>query len=207
MAPFDFIIRLLQEYQFLFLFPATVIEGPIVTVVAAFLASLGTLNLVFVFLTAFAGDVTGDLIFYGLGRFGRFGVLDRYGRYIGLREEHVRKAEGYLHENSFRAVLAAKLLDVLGLALLFGIGVLRMKFWKFILASVVISAPKTLFFVGIGYFFGGSYIAISHYLNVGGSLLTLLIFIVVGYRLLRFLKGKTNNVISGRESDSRIRDF
>ena len=53
------------------LFAAMVLEGPLATVLAAFFASRGLLGISQVFLLALAADLTGDTLYYLLGRMGR----------------------------------------------------------------------------------------------------------------------------------------
>lgn len=190
---FDFIINLLKAHQVAFLFPATIVEGPIVTIIAASLAAAGMLNLGLVFLVALAGDFAGDLLYYGLGRFGRERIVERYGKYIGIAHGHLEAAEVYLKKNAFQAVLVAKISHILGLAILFCIGLLRMNFLRFMAASLVIGIPKTALFVGIGYFLGESYSAISQYLQIGSSMIMFFVSFFLAYKLLRFFGGRYTN--------------
>lgn len=193
MSPLDFIVNMLQEHQFAFLFPATVIEGPIVTIIASFLASTGVLKLWPVFLIVLAGDFAGDLFYYWLGRLGRLGLLDKYGKYFGVERRHVEIAEQYLKQNSFKAMLAAKISHAVGLAMLFGIGMLRMNFSRFAVFSLSIGLPKTAAFVGIGYFFGGSYQLISQYLNISGSILLFFVSFFIVYKVFHYLKWRNSS--------------
>jgi membrane protein DedA with SNARE-associated domain len=58
----DTAIHILQTDGLLLLFPLAVVEGPIVTVIAAYLASLGYLNIFAVFAVVVAADLVGDSI-------------------------------------------------------------------------------------------------------------------------------------------------
>lgn len=190
MLSLDFITQLLRDHQIAFLFPATVIEGPIVTVIASFLASTGALNLGLVFLVALVGDFFGDLLYYGLGRFGRERLLERYGKYLGVERRHILRAEEYIHENAFKAMFVAKISHVVGLAILFSLGLFRMNLTRFFFSSISIGVPKTALFVGIGYFFGGSYTMISQYLNLGSSILVFFASFFLIYKAFYYFKWK-----------------
>src|SRR3989338_6750213 len=65
------IIALLTTYKYLLLFPIVIVEGPIITVIAGFLSSLGQLNFFISYAIAVVGDVVGDCIYYALGFYGR----------------------------------------------------------------------------------------------------------------------------------------
>ena len=187
MGSLDFIANLLKDHPFAFLFPATVLEGPVVTIIAGSLAQAGVLNVGLVFLSALAGDIGGDLFFYGLGRFGREKFLGKYGKYLGLKESHVSSAEEYIRENSFKAIFAAKISHALGLAILFCVGLFRMSFSRFLLYSISISIPKTVAFIATGYFFGTSYNAISQYFNIGSSMAMFFVSFFVIYKVFHYL--------------------
>ena len=61
---------LVQAHGLWLLAPVTVLEGPIVTVIAAYMASLGLLNLYAVYVICVLGDLVGDAGIYALGRWG-----------------------------------------------------------------------------------------------------------------------------------------
>jgi membrane protein DedA with SNARE-associated domain len=60
LAPDD-VVRLLEQYGYVFLFLIAVGEGPIITIVGAFLASQGYFNVFAVYAVIASGDLTGDL--------------------------------------------------------------------------------------------------------------------------------------------------
>ena len=66
------IATIITNHGITILAPLAILEGPIVTVVAAYLASLNLLRLVDVILCVIIGDVIGDCILYWVGR----GMLD-----------------------------------------------------------------------------------------------------------------------------------
>lgn len=68
---FQQIISLLTAYKYFFLFPIVVVEGPIITVIAGFLSSLGYLNIIIAYLVVVAGDIVGDSAYYAIGFYGR----------------------------------------------------------------------------------------------------------------------------------------
>ena len=59
------------SYGYWALFLIAVAEGPIITVIAGFLASRGLLDVALVFAVAFLADLRRDLLLYAIGRSGR----------------------------------------------------------------------------------------------------------------------------------------
>jgi len=59
----DYAFSLLLTYKYLILIPLAVVEGPIITVIAGFLITLGYMNIFLVYLIVIAGDLAGDYFF------------------------------------------------------------------------------------------------------------------------------------------------
>ncbi len=70
MPTLDGALHLLQAHGLWLLFPLATVEGPIVTVLAAYLARLGHLNLALIYVIVVAADLFGDGIVYWIGRIG-----------------------------------------------------------------------------------------------------------------------------------------
>ncbi len=68
MIPHPDIAALVATYGIVILAPLAVVEGPIVTVIAAYLVSQGILELWAVLVCVILADLLGDSLFYWLGR-------------------------------------------------------------------------------------------------------------------------------------------
>ena len=162
------------------------------TILAASFSANGLMSVWGVFGVSLAGDFFGDLLYYGLGRLGRKNLVDRYGRYIGVAPSHISRVEYYVQQNFFKAVFAAKVSHAVGLAILFVVGMLRLRLGRFMGFSLLIGIPKTAAFVGIGYFFGGSYRVIGEYLNVGASAVVFFVSLFIVYKIFRYASLRKN---------------
>lgn len=158
-----------------------IIEGPIITVVASFAASLGYFNVFFIFLIAFLGDIVGDFIWYVIGYLTRLAVINKYGRYFGVSVARIEKLRKLLEKHSKKILLAIKLSPIaptLGLVIVGNSHFPPKRFAKIV---SLISVPKTIFFVVLGYFFGYSYTAMAKYFDKGfyGLLVVLVVFFII----------------------------
>ncbi len=82
------------------LFPISIIEGPIVSIMGGFLASQKYFNIYAVIGVVVAGDVVGDMLYYALGKYGGQKLLHRFGKYLALTPERVK-----LLRNRFKIIL------------------------------------------------------------------------------------------------------
>jgi membrane protein DedA with SNARE-associated domain len=185
MPALDTIVTILQAHGSIILLPLAIVEGPIVTVIGAFLASQGYLSLVAVYLVVVAADIIGDVLFYLLGRYGKPLLLDRWGHRIGITPDRLLRLEEHFDQHGGKTLLIAKVTHSLGFAALLAAGASRMPFGAFIWYNVIGTLPKSLFFLLVGYLLGYAYLQIDSYI-VGYSLLVVVVAaIAVFYWLTR----------------------
>ena len=161
----DHIIPALLQYKYVFLFPAVVIEGPIITIIAGFLASLGIFNVFVVYGLAVTGDLTGDCIYYIIGRYGRTGLISRWGRYLGITVERVEKLENHFKYHRGKTLITGKIAHGVGAGILLAAGLAKVPFEEFLGFNFLATLPKSLILVLIGFYFGEAYARIYHYLD------------------------------------------
>lgn len=101
---------LTAKYGYFILFPISVIEGPIVTIVAGFLASLGLFNFFLVYFIVLAGDFSGDTGAYAIGRWG----AKFFQNYLKKHEEKITAAKEYFSIHHNKAIVMSKLISGLG---------------------------------------------------------------------------------------------
>ncbi|KKU54523.1 MAG: hypothetical protein UX75_C0024G0001 [Candidatus Moranbacteria bacterium GW2011_GWE2_47_10] len=109
-----------------------IIEGPVVTIVAAMLASLGAFNWIFILLFSMAGDVIGDVILYGLGYKYGMGFVRGFGKYMGITEPLVLRMEKYFNSHGGKTIFAVKSTTGLCWATFTAAGIVKMDFGKFV---------------------------------------------------------------------------
>lgn len=160
----DDIYRLVQTHGFEIYFPLAVVEGPIVTVIAGYFARLGALNLYVLMAMAVLADLVGDVIFYGLGRWGNARLSDRWRHRLHLDDERVRWLEEQFKRRGGRILAFGKLTHSAGFLVLMAAGMSRMAIGPFLLWNLLATIPKALAFVFLGYLLGYAYVSIDHYL-------------------------------------------
>ncbi len=158
------VLTLLLTYKYAILFPLSVIEGPIITVIAGFLVTLGLMNPFLVYIISVAGDVVGDTLVYILGRWGK-NVLYRHGHYIGITKEKLENAKGYFESKHRKAIMMSKLIHGIGFTGLIAAGALGVSYARYFKTCLVITIVQSVFFLMIGLLFGHAYLQIEKYLS------------------------------------------
>ncbi|TCW75493.1 hypothetical protein C5O80_37515 [Burkholderia sp. SRS-46] len=185
MASLDWLASIIASYGYVALFLASVIEGPIATVIGAFLASQGLLHVGVVYAIAVSGDLVGDLLCYGVGRSGRLPGL-RWHAVSGARQQQrfaMLKTRFHAHAGS--TLLAGKLTHAAGFLVLLAAGAARIPMARFLWFNLLGTLPKTALFVLIGYFAGAAYHRIDAYLWIASCAVFVLIFLGVGLYVRR----------------------
>ena len=180
-------------YGYFIILPVAIIEGPIITVIAAFLASQGYFNVFIVYPVGVAGDVIGDFLYYLVGKYAkRFLVKHPKSKFLGITEERITKLEHHFDRNSTKTLLFGKWTHSMGFATLLSAGAAEMPAGKFIWITFLGTVPKSLVFVLIGYFLGSAYQSINSYL--GKTSLILFFVLLVGGMMYVYTSSKKSTI-------------
>ena len=132
-------------------------EGPIITTAAGVGVALGYFSMPVIILLSIAGDLFADVAYYLAGYWGGRSFLNRYGRWVGLTSDRMIKLESLLNRHLGKTMIFVKLSPAVPVPGLLMIGSARAPIWKFIRISLLITLPKSLLFVLIGFYSGRAY--------------------------------------------------
>ncbi len=153
------------HYKYLVIFPITVFEGPIISVIVGFLLSLHYLNFWIVFPILIMADLVGDSMYYAIGRFGREKFILKYGHYVGINLEKIERWERFFHDNRNKAMIVGKFAHGTGFLMWIVTGIIKMRYWKFLEINFYTTLVKTSILMVVGYYFGQAYGTINGYFN------------------------------------------
>jgi membrane protein DedA with SNARE-associated domain len=179
MIGLDTAADLVRDHGLWLLIPLSIVEGPVVTVIAAWLASLGLMNLWLVILIVIAGDMIGDVIFYAMGRRGMHFLSRKWRRRLGLSARRLAVMSSHFQQNGTRTLVFAKLTHAAGAPILVAAGMARMPFLQFCLVNLIATVPKALALVALGWTFGSAYHLIDDWITRGSLIVLLVILIAV----------------------------
>ena len=174
------LLGFLSVYTYWVIFPIAIIEGPIVTILSGFLVSQGQLNFFLAFLTIILADLTGDVLYYMIGRFSR----------KAAKAVHRNKLDNHFLEHGRKTLLIGKLAHGTGSIVLVAAGVARMPFAEFMLYNLLPTLPKTLILLIVGYYFGGAYNQINSSFDRIALVTLVIVVTAMGFYLLPNLLGK-----------------
>lgn len=180
------IIQFLIDYGYWIILPLMIIEGPIVTILAAFMASAGIFNIWAVLILSIAGDIAGDILLYWIGRIWGVAFVRKIGKYIGITEKLVLKMEHFFEKHGGKTIFSVKSTTGLCWATWVAAGIVKMNFGKFVWYSFLGGVVWSSFLVFMGYFFGELYEQIVEYIKFAGwivfSIVVVLILVINFYK-------------------------
>ncbi|EFM08389.1 hypothetical protein PaecuDRAFT_4802 [Paenibacillus curdlanolyticus YK9] len=100
------------------------------------------------------GAVIQNWILYAIGRFGGRPFVEKYGKYLKIKQKHVDIAEGWFVKYGAGIVFTARFIPVMRQVISIPAGMARMKFGLFTLLTALASLPWSILFVYLGWTLG-----------------------------------------------------
>ncbi len=162
------IVQFLTDYGYWVILPLMIIEGPIVTILAAFMATQGIFDVRVVLVLSIIGDITGDIMLYAVGRVWGMTFVRRVGKYMGITESLVLKMKVFFERHGGKTIFSVKSTTGLCWATWVAAGIVKMNFGKFVWYSFLGGIVWSAFLVFMGYFFGEFYAQIEEGIKFAG---------------------------------------
>jgi membrane protein DedA with SNARE-associated domain len=122
-------------------------------------------NFWIVCIAATIGNTLGSLIAYGLGAYGGRPFLERYGKYLLIREHEIDLADRFFERHGAATVFIGRLLPVVRTFISFPAGVARMRLSTFIIYSTAGAFIWSCLLVYAGVLLGDNWEQIRHALQ------------------------------------------
>lgn len=152
---------------------------------AGFAASKGQLLLSGVIIAGSIGSLVAAALLYWVGRKipnqSLFNWVDRYGKYLFIKSEDVKKALDWFEKYGHRVVFFGRMVPAVRSLISIPAGMSHMPFWKFMLYSSVGTIIWTTFLACVGYYFGNNIELMQQIFSRVGYVIIAIVFILVAY--------------------------
>jgi membrane protein DedA with SNARE-associated domain len=165
--------------------------GETMLLLGAFFAASGHLSIYGVIAAAAAGAIIGDNLGYWIGHKGGRPLLQRYGKYVFVKEERLNKAERFFERHGDKTVFLGRFISLLRTWAAFLAGVNRMCWRTFLFYNAAGGILWSILYGIIGYFIGRivGVATIERYSSyIGYGVLALIVISVGGYFLRLYLR-------------------
>lgn len=152
---------------------------------AGFAASKGQLLLSGVIISGSIGSLVAAALLYWAGRKipnqSIFNWVDRYGKYLFIKSEDVKKALDWFEKYGHRVVFFGRMVPAVRSLISIPAGMSHMPFWKFMLYSSVGTIIWTTFLACVGYYFGNNIELMQQIFSRVGYVIITIVLILVAY--------------------------
>lgn len=194
----EYILAFLQVHGYFILLGLMFVEGPIVTYVASFAASLGIFNVYFVWVISVFSSTLFDLTWYFIGRYG--GGTSVYKYFIDkIGREKMMRIETFLINNPAKTIAVIKLTPTLPIPGFILSGAIKVPFRKFFLYSSTIVVVYSSLLVALGYYSGLAFGTASKYIKYGellivGTIITIIAITILARRLAKKISSRIEKI-------------
>jgi membrane protein DedA with SNARE-associated domain len=112
-----------------------------------------------------AANVVGSWIAYGIGYYGRIDLLEKHGRALHIKPQHLAWADRWFNRHGEATVFFSRMLPIIRTFISLPAGVARMPFWRFTAFTVAGCVPWVLLLTFIGKQAGSNWRHWRHYLS------------------------------------------
>ncbi|MEK7447319.1 MAG: DedA family protein [Patescibacteria group bacterium] len=184
------------SFKYVAIFLGSFIEGPTVGLIVGFLSRVGYINLYWGYFAHVLGDFSADMIYYAIGFFGGAKVVPKMARIFKFSVEEVENLEKSFTKHSKKLIIVGKITHVIGFPILIAAGVIRYRWYKFVIFDFVATLIKASVLVFIGYHFGGLWEKVDSALLVITGVGLLVVVAQITFILVRRLMRVKNGEIS-----------
>lgn len=169
-----------------------ILEGPVVTLGAAFLASMGYFNFFIILILSILGDIIGDIILYFIGFYSQKNYFSKKRTFLQSNSYIIDSIKNSFQKKGAQIIFFTKITTGFCYITFTLAGMLRLNFKKFLLFSFLGGIVWSSFLVAIGYYFGYLAEKIEKYIKFGGwiifAVIILLAIVIFTYKKIILMK-------------------
>lgn len=140
-----------------------IIPSEIVLSYGGFLISEGEIHFIGALLAGVVGGTFAQIFLYFLGSYGGRPFLNKYGKYIFIREKHLDASENWFKRYGTGVIFSARFIPVIRHAISIPAGIVRMPLSLFTIYTVAAMIPWTVLFLLLGMELGKHWQQIEYY--------------------------------------------
>lgn len=189
---FTKLASLFLVYKYPIIFFLTLIEGPIMMTLSGLLLRVGLAQFWPIYFVLIAGDLVGDILWYGLGYYFGDALTTKYGKFFGLTPSIVEKTKAIFLNHGKKTLFLSKITMGFGfpLAFLVAAGVSKMSFKKFMGSLFFGQIIFTGLLISVGYFFGNLYVTINQDFKILSAVAFFAVLVLLMAGIKSYLKNR-----------------
>jgi membrane protein DedA with SNARE-associated domain len=152
---------------------------------AGFNVSNGRFTLLAAVAAGVAANVIGSWIAYAVGYYGRVELLERHGRKLHIKKEHIEWADRWFSQHGEATVFFARMLPIIRTFISLPAGAARMPFWRFTTFTLLGCIPWVFLLAFVGKQAGDNWVDWKDSLHYVDYAVLALVVVGVVYLIVR----------------------
>ncbi|NLY04206.1 MAG: DedA family protein [Campylobacter sp.] len=196
----NFIVELVHDWSYggiffmMFLESSALIPFPseVAMIPAGYLASQGKMSVMLAWLAGTAGSLLGATFNYYICYFFGRGLIDRYGKYVGLNDQKMAKFEEFFEKHGEISTFNCRLIPGIRQYISLPAGLAKMNFAKFAFFTTLGAGIWMAILLALGYFLGENMDFVKEQLHIIIIALLVLVMLsfIVYFLFYRYKKAK-----------------
>ncbi|CUU86234.1 DedA family protein [Campylobacter hyointestinalis] len=193
----NFLVDLVADWGYIGIFLLMALESSffpfpseVVMIPAGYLVFKGDMNMFLAFLSGASGSLFGALFNYYLCYFFGRPFIEKYGKFVGITEEKMRKFETFFEKYGEISTFNCRLLPGIRQYISLPAGLAKMNIFRFSLLTTLGAGIWVAILMAIGYILGDQEELIKEYLHIITIALIFVVFFITAVYLYIKKKGK-----------------
>lgn len=127
-----------------------IIPSEVVLAYGGYMVTKGTITFWGAVIAGIIGGTFAQWFLYWIGAYGGRPFLQKYGKYLFIREKHLDISEKWFREYGTGIVFSARFVPVVRHAISIPAGIAKMSFWKFTFLTILAMIPWSMLFIYLG---------------------------------------------------------
>ncbi|MEE6132515.1 DedA family protein [Priestia flexa] len=127
-----------------------IIPSEVVLAYGGYMVTKGTITFWGAVIAGIIGGTIAQWFLYWIGAYGGRPFLQKYGKYLFIREKHLDVSEKWFREYGTGIVFSARFVPVVRHAISIPAGIAKMSFWKFTFLTILAMIPWSMLFIYLG---------------------------------------------------------
>lgn len=164
------------------------IPSEVIMLFGGFFVQKGSFNYFEVVSAGVLGNLVGSILIYWLGATSARTIIEKYGKYVWVRPEHINKAEKWFIRYGEYAAFFGRNLPLIRTFISLPAGIARMNFTRFVLFTFLGCLPWNMALTYFGYKLGQNWNQVESYIrpfSYGIALILVVLFVRHFYKIVR----------------------
>lgn len=193
-----FIVNLVESWGYLGIFCMMFLESSffpfpseVAMIPAGYLVFQGKMNIFLAFFAGTFGSLMGAIFNYYLCYFFGRGLIEKYGKYVGIDDDKMQKFESFFKRHGEISTFNCRLIPGIRQYISLPAGLARMNVFKFSLFTTLGAGIWVAILLGLGYFLGQNETILKEKLHI--ITIILLFFVILTFIIYFYICNNENN--------------